>query len=172
MYALGKTVMPNTMQYDRVYAVNRDMPILRITVTVAAIVSTGVYWYTLATAGLSVREMFVPEYFLNKPQEADVAIRTILQYDQICSFSAGLLWLSYLFSDLKNAGMCDYSWSRIISTAVATGIAFGPGTLFLIGWIAREEILATKRHKDAMTEENWRNKKGLNGTLMEKKKEK
>lgn len=34
--------------------------------------------------------------------------------------------------------MCGYSWLRIVSTAVTAGIAFGPGTLLVVGWIARD----------------------------------
>lgn len=85
MFALARTVLLNTVQYDRVYAPNRDLPALKVTVAVIAIVSTVVYRYTLAAARLSVGEMFVPEYFLDKPHEPDAAIRTILIYDQICS---------------------------------------------------------------------------------------
>lgn len=118
---------------------------LRITVGVLAVINTAIYWYTLYNSTFSMSEMFIPKYFSDKPQDADVALRTIIQYDHIMTFSAALLWLGYHFMDLEGAGICKIHYSSSICIAAIISGMFGPGTFVLLGWLAREELLASRR---------------------------
>lgn len=120
-----------------------NFPSVRATLGALATVNTAVYWYTLYASDLPLLEILVPKYLILSPQDPGVALRTIIQYDFICSFGAGYLWLAYHFWDLKAAGVCSVSWIRILGTAVVTSTIFGPGTMFLLGWSVRERFLAT-----------------------------
>jgi membrane protein DedA with SNARE-associated domain len=42
----------------------------------------------------------------------------------------------------------------MFTIALLIGSCFGPGTLFMIGWMAREEILAIEKHQAAFTAKN------------------
>ncbi|KAH8667754.1 hypothetical protein BGZ61DRAFT_592543 [Ilyonectria robusta] len=118
---------------------------LRITVGVLAAINISIYWYTLYNSNFSMAEMFIPKYFSDKPQDADVALRTIIQYDHIMTFSAALLWLGYHFRDLEVAGICKIHHSSSICIAAIISGMFSPGTFILLGWLAREELLASRR---------------------------
>jgi hypothetical protein len=93
--------------------------------------------------------LFIPKYFSEKPQEADVALRTILQYDYICTFGAAFLWLALHFRDLEAEGICKLRYGRTFLLVALIGGAFGPGTLLLLAWLVREEILAAHADDDA-----------------------
>ena len=64
--------------------------------------------------------------------------------------SACLLWLLYLFSDMKKAGMLKESFISIVMKGAFTLLLAGPGVAIGLGWLWRERILATKWHKDAL----------------------
>ncbi|KPM41950.1 hypothetical protein AK830_g4627 [Neonectria ditissima] len=116
---------------------------LRATVGVLAAVNVAIYWYTLYNSKFSLSELFIPKYFSENPQEPDVALRTIIQYDYLCTFSGGILWLAYSFRDLEVAGFCKFRYLRTICIAGVIAAVFSPGTLFLVAWLAREELLAS-----------------------------
>jgi hypothetical protein len=122
---------------------------IRITVIILALINTGIWWYTMYHSTFSLRELFIPKYFSEKPQEADVALRTILQYDYICTFGAAFLWLALHFRDLEAEGICKLRYGRTFLLVALIGGAFGPGTLLLLAWLVREEILAAHADDDA-----------------------
>lgn len=129
--------------FSKMSAPKHDLPTIKFTVGAIAVVNTAVYWYTLYASDLPLLDIILPKYLLDSPQDPAVALRTTIQFDFVCSFSAGYLWLAYHFWDLKAAGICSASWIRILGTALVTGIAFGPGAVLLLGWIVREELLAS-----------------------------
>ena len=121
--------------------------IIRSSVGVLAAVNTVTYWYTIYTSDLSLVELFVPKYLIDAPVETDAAMRTIIQYDYICCFGAALLWLAFVLRDLKeikNCGSVQVLWALILVLAVALSGVCGVGTMLLVGWTWREEILAKK----------------------------
>ena len=83
----------------------------------------------------------------------DEFIRMFLQFDEIFSMSACLLWLLYLFGDLKGAGMMDDSWISIVGRGLVTLFAAGPGVTVGLGWWWREQLLATEWHEGAIVVE-------------------
>ncbi|KAH7131125.1 hypothetical protein EDB81DRAFT_728181 [Dactylonectria macrodidyma] len=116
---------------------------LRITVGILAVMNVSIYWYTLYNSKFSISEMFVPKYFFDKPAEADVSLRTIIQYDYLCTFLAGYLWLGLHFRDLQVAGICKVRFVRTVCIAAIISGLFSPGTFLLLAWLAREELLAS-----------------------------
>jgi hypothetical protein len=78
----------------------------------------------------------------------------MLKIDYVLCFGAALLWLAYFFSDLKYAGMITQGWPTIVIFTVVTTVAVGPGATLGLGWLWRENTLATKHHKAALTKES------------------
>ncbi|KAF3040702.1 hypothetical protein E8E12_005945 [Didymella heteroderae] len=147
-FMLKKTVMPDTMQEDKLKNPNRDLPVIKYTIYSLCAISTATWWYTLYTAPFSPRTLFVPD--LANAKTGDEFVRTFLQFDEIFSLGACLVWLLYLFGDLKRAGMVDASWVSIMGKGLITLVAAGPGATIGLGWWWREQVLATKWHKDAV----------------------
>lgn len=129
---------------------NRNRGLLRTTVGVLAATSTAIYWYSLYTSENSIAEMFLPRHFLSKPQDPAVVLQNLIQFDQICCESAVLLWLAYQIGDLKTAGVFKASWAQILRAAITIGFLGGPGTLALVGWLVREEVLQSLQHEKAL----------------------
>lgn len=127
--------------FSRLYAHQRELRVVRATVAALAVVSTVVYWYTLSMSNLPLLEIFAPDYLIQSPDSAELALRTIIQYDFICTFAAGYLWLAFHFWDLKASGV-QVSLVRLFGASFIVGTVFGPGALLLFGWIWREELLA------------------------------
>ncbi|KAJ8117535.1 hypothetical protein OPT61_g1299 [Boeremia exigua] len=147
-YALKKTVMPDTVKEDRIKNPFRDLPVIKYTVYTLCSISVATWWYTLYNAPFSPATLFVPDVAAMK--SPDEFIRLFLQFDEIFSFGAGLLWLLYLFGDLKRADMMDSSWFSIAVKGLVALVLAGPGATFGLGWWWREQLLATKWHKDAI----------------------
>lgn len=147
-YLLKKTIMPETVKEDRIKNPLRDLPIIRYTIYFLCAISTATWWYTLYKSPFTPVTLFVPNLAAMKTGED--YIRLFLQYDQIFSMGACMLWLLYLFGDLKRAGMMDASWASIVVRGLVTLVAAGPGVTFGLGWWWREQLLATKWHKDAI----------------------
>lgn len=148
-FLLAKTVMPDTLSHDRLHAPLRDVLTIRITIYACSILAAAVWWYTLLMSPFSAALIFIPH--LNNPQVSwtDCA-RNVLQYDHIFCWTSAILWLGYLFTDLKRAGMVTQSWKMIFSAAALSTLVIGPGATVGLGWLWREDILIHKKHKDAV----------------------
>lgn len=147
-FVLKKTVMPDTVQEDRIKNPGRDLPVIKYTIYILCAISTATWWYTLYTAPFSPQTLFVPKFAAL--ETGDGASRTFMQFDEIFSMGACLLWVLYLFGDLKRAGMLDASWASIIARGSITLVTAGPGVTVGLGWWWREQVLATNWHKDAV----------------------
>ncbi|UPK95279.1 hypothetical protein LCI18_006214 [Fusarium solani-melongenae] len=123
---------------------NQELVILRLTVYLLAFISTATWWYVIPNIEGPLSEVFMPQYFIESPQEPDECLRTIIQYDYVCTYSAGFLWLAYHFSDLEKAGICEVPWIRALAVAGVVGAVVGPGSLFILIWLLREELLASQ----------------------------
>ncbi len=143
-YLLRKTIMPDSVQEDRIKNSTRDLPIIKYTIHTVCTISASTWWYTLYSSHFSLATLFIP---VRTPDEF---IRLFLQFDQVFSMGSCLLWLLYLFGDLKRAGMMANSWVDIIARGLITLAVVGPGATVGLGWWWREQLLATKWHKDAV----------------------
>jgi hypothetical protein len=149
-FALKKTVMPNTVEEDKLKSPTRDLPVIKYTIYSLCAISTMTWWYTLYTAPFSPQTLFVPNLAIVKT--GDEFARTFLQFDEIFSMGACFLWLLYLYGDMKRTGMLNASWVSIVGRGLTTLVAAGPGVTVGLGWWWREQVLATKWHKDAVVE--------------------
>ena len=147
-FVLKKTVMPDTVQKDRIENVNRDLPTIHFTIGSLCALSAATWWYTLYAAPYSWTTLFVPSIAAN--QTGDEYIRMFLQFDEIFSMGACFLWLLYLYGDMKKAGMMNDSWISIILKGTISLVSLGPGVTVGLGWLYRERLLATRWHRDAL----------------------
>ncbi|KAF9690833.1 hypothetical protein EKO04_011252 [Ascochyta lentis] len=147
-FVLKKTVMPDTVQSDRIKNPTRDLPIINYTIYSVCAISAAAWWYTLYNAPFSATVLFMPNIAATKT--GDEYIRLFLQFDELFSLGACMVWLLYLFGDLKRAGMMDDSWAVIVGKGLVTLVAAGPGVTVGLGWLWREKLLATRWHMDAV----------------------
>ncbi|KAK4445725.1 hypothetical protein QBC34DRAFT_441370 [Podospora aff. communis PSN243] len=150
----------DTTKRDRVHDVTRDLRAIRTTVGLLSAQSALLWVYTLFKANVSFRtiaaEILPP---LQSPQDAADLVTfagEFLRFDQAFLFGNTLLWLAYLFWDIKHAGMLSTGWGKILGYAAVSLVVLGPSATAGLGFLWREEILATRRHSAAMTEEKAR----------------
>ncbi|KAL9123289.1 MAG: hypothetical protein Q9187_000161 [Circinaria calcarea] len=147
-WILGCTVMPNTMQNNRIHGVTRDIWPIRITVGSLAALSATVWIHLVFTAPFSLETIFVPY-----EQGLDTFIggaRALLQWDQVFFVLSSITWVLYMFADLKIAGMMQQRWITLLVLLGAGTLLLGSGATTALAWLWREEILATRRHKAAI----------------------
>ena len=147
-FVLKKTVMPDTVKEDRIKNPDRDLPVIKYTIYSLCTISTATWWYTLYSAPFSPAQLFVPN--ISAAKTGDEFTRLFLQFDEIFCLGSCFLWLLYLFGDLRRAGMMENSWVSIVGRGLATTVVAGPGVAIGLGWWWREQLLATKWHKDAV----------------------
>lgn len=161
-------LFPDTTEADRVSNVYRDLPVIRTTVGLLVGHSAAAWLYTCSKAGFSVgaiRDLILPP--MHSPQEAKDLVTfagEFLRFDSAFLFGNTFLWLGYLFWDIKHAGMLEMRWGRILGYAAAAVVVLGPGAAAGLGFLWREELLATRRHWAATTEERarkWNRKLGF-----------
>ena len=147
-FLLKKTIMPDTIKVDRIKSPLRDLPIIKYTVYSTCAISAATWRRPPRSTPFPAATLFIPNVAATKTE--DEFIRMFMQFDWIFFMSACMLWLLYLFGDLKSAGMMDASWVSIIIRGLITFVAAGPGVVFGLGWWWREQLLATRWHKDAL----------------------
>ncbi|KOC07347.1 FAD binding domain protein [Aspergillus flavus AF70] len=69
-----------------------------------------------------------------------------------------LFWVGLLIHDIKTAGMAKASWAKILTVGFVSGALAGPVVPVALGWIWREEILASTRERHAVTRDKYSGK--------------
>ncbi|KAK3349693.1 FAD binding domain protein [Lasiosphaeria hispida] len=159
----------DTTPHDRIHNAERDLPTIRATVGLLALHSAAAWVLTfLTTAGLSASAMLalmMPPATLYQGQADLVTLSgEFLRLDSAFLFGNTFLWLAYLFWDIKHAGMLRLSWVWIMLLAAVAVVGLGPGAAVGLGWLWREELLAKRRHRAAVTEKvarEWNRKLGV-----------
>ncbi|KAK4495460.1 hypothetical protein PRZ48_013791 [Zasmidium cellare] len=127
-YLLVRTGVSNTNIYqDALNDTEKDLPAITRTVYVLTTLSTLQYWSSPTTSHPLAPSILLPT----------------------------AIWLLLLFNDLKAAGMLRRSWLAITSAGVAVAVIGGPTTALGLGWLWRERVLASERHRSAVTRERY-----------------
>lgn len=156
-YILSKFFVKDTTKYDRIYKPSTDLPYTRFAMTalasVSALIFNWVRWQSSFSLGYvffsNVGSISAPFTILNSLNLVS-GMALLLRTDQISCVLACFTWLALLFKDLKDAGILQTSWVRLISYAVLITYVCGPGTMIAMGWLWREQLLASKRAKGAV----------------------
>lgn len=132
-------------------AAGRSKRITRGTTFAISAISTAAYWYTLYSAEFTWMEIFIPKYFLQGPEDGHLALRVVIQYDYVCLLSGAYLWLLYLLRDLKANGDTVTSWFILLALSILLGAVFGIGTMLMLLWAWRQELMTAKVDNIAKT---------------------
>jgi hypothetical protein len=127
-----KSTTPSSRDRDRKW-------IVQATIGGFGIISAATWILTVLRSPYSLSEIFFP--WTPTEQSYLLVLRWGLQCDHIAAFGSSLLWLLYLFADLKRGGMTDQSWLFILASGVATTFCFGPGASLAAGYLWRESML-------------------------------
>jgi hypothetical protein len=144
--------IPNTTASDRLKAPKRDLPVMQYTIGVLSAFSAALWIRTNYTSPYGFASLFLPETIPSQTSNFLTFIRDFLKFDELSLFGNTLIWLGYLFWDIKHAGMINTSWLTIIFYATSSLLVLGPGATAGLGWLWREDIITNKRHKAAVTE--------------------
>lgn len=71
---------------------------------------------------------------------------------------SSLFWVGLLLYDIKSAGMVNDSWVKILAVGLVAGVIAGPAVAVALGWMWREETLASKRERHALTKDRYAGK--------------
>lgn len=114
----------DTTMYDRIHRPSTDLPYIRFTLKTLAFTS-GVLF------NVSRGQLF-------------------LRADVMTCILACFVWLALLFKDLKEAEMARMSWTTLAILTILCAFVCGPGAVVALGWLWREELLASRRAKGAV----------------------
>ncbi|KAK4148552.1 hypothetical protein C8A00DRAFT_19628, partial [Chaetomidium leptoderma] len=153
LWALSR-LRSDTMATDKISRTQRDLPIMRWSVGGASALAAGVWWWAWMVGGYGLREVFVPVALPRSMASLAEFTAQFLRWDQVFGFGSHLLWLAYLFWDLASAGMLKEGWATAVGLGLGSVFVVGPGATVGLGWLWREHILATRRHKAALTPES------------------
>jgi hypothetical protein len=148
--------IPDTTVSDRFESPNRDLPVIRYTIGTLSLLSSTVWLATCISAfpQNKISSIFVPDNLPSQATDFVAFTREFLKVDELFLFTNTFLWLAYLFWDLNHAGMLKTGWIRLLLYLVGSIALLGPGATAGVGWLWRENILASKRHRAAVTEES------------------
>jgi hypothetical protein len=148
----------DTTVTDRFESPNRDLPIIRYTIGTLVTVSSIVWGFTCIRAifQIGLFGVFIPEILPGQTNNLAAFTREFFKFDEIFLFGNTFLWLGLLFWDLKYAGMLMTSWIQLLAYLIGSVLVLGPGATAGLGWLWRENILASKRHRDAIIEKSLR----------------
>lgn len=120
----------------------RDLPTIRRTIYVLSAISGGAWCYALSRGSLS----------------SVLRLDTSLEWNGAGLLLSSGVWLGLMLNDLRIAGMVELGQLSAIAMCVVAALLGGPAAVIAIGWMMREEILATKQEKHAVTKERYAGK--------------
>jgi hypothetical protein len=147
-------ISPDTVASDKIRAPKRDLPLIRLIVGSTSFLAAVVWLWAWAAGPYSFVDVFIPQMLPMASPDLKTSTANFLRFDEIFVFGPQLVWLAYLFWDIKHAGMLSAGWLRLILYAVAGVFALGPGATLGLGWLWREHLIANRRHKFALTLES------------------
>ncbi|KAG7103743.1 FAD-dependent monooxygenase andE like protein [Verticillium longisporum] len=148
--------LEDVMDEDKIWAPNGDLSLIGLTI------------FTFALFAFAARLLALIDTLTSQvlSQSSDMVLMTelggwaqpIRLFEIHAIFAVLLVWLLYLFSDLKRAEIVRWSWPTLL-VCIATALClFGPGVTVGMGWLVRERLLATRSHKDAIVDTRLREK--------------
>ncbi|KAJ5294985.1 FAD binding domain protein [Penicillium antarcticum] len=134
-----------TMHEDTMSNQLRDLPCIRWCLCVLSAVSAATY---IATRQSVLSGAFSTAFLPG----AGGDLSELHRYGTLL---ASLFWVCLLIHDIKSAGMTQESWAKILTIGFVSGALAGPVVPVALGWIWREEILASRRERHAVTRDKY-----------------
>jgi hypothetical protein len=133
---------------------NHDLLVMRLCIGFSVLIgATSWIWTRYKTGSFAaLAEIFLPTANPSRllPDLTAYSVQ-FLRWDEIFVFGSKLVWLAYLYADVKRSSQLRHvSWLGLISCAVLAMISLGPGATVGLGWLWREEMLAKRLERDAL----------------------
>ena len=139
-------MVKDTTEEDKVNNVTADLNYLRATYAFVGAVSAAAYLYVYAISPIPLYEIFLSG--IGDPTSPIGSLTEgtgrFLKYEYLFAFVSGALWILLSFWDLKKDDRLNASWTKILCVMGAMTVGCGPGTMMVLMWGWREEILARK----------------------------
>lgn len=142
-----------TMHADSMSNQTRDLPYTRWCIYTLSIIC-GVTWM----ANLSKTLLAGTSSFAGLLSGQYTSLGNGLEWNSFGLVVSAIFWLGLLINDMKRAGMIGTGWVKVIGMGLALGALGGPAVVVGLGFMWREEILATKRERHAITREKYAGK--------------
>lgn len=135
-------ISKDSMHEDSMGNQKRDLPYIRGCV------------YTLSTISAMT---WISAHLSSSPL---ISLRSggILEPNSVGVVFSSLFWVGLLIYDVKNAGMVNNKWVKVLTIGFAVSLFAGPLVAVALGWMWREEVLASKRERHAITSERYEGK--------------
>ncbi|KAK4169846.1 Neuroligin-4, X-linked [Cladorrhinum sp. PSN259] len=149
----------NTEKQDRLTNTEKDLPVMKWYIGAGSLLGASMWISTTWPIGAGIVENFVPTDIPGRGFNAGTLtfqqfIVQFMRWDQVFGFGSHLLWMAYQFWDLKAAGMLQEGWLKVVGLMVLGVPVIGPGATLGLAWLFRENILAHRTHKGALTMES------------------
>jgi hypothetical protein len=161
-YILNTFCVKDTTKEDRIHNTSADLPYIRFAVRALAVVSAIIFncvrWQQ-SQSSCSLLQIFSTTAFETSDLLSGMNFLSSLstQTTQLCPvLLAAFIWLALLFKDLREAEMLRTVWVRLIACAIFGTLICGPGATVAMGWLCREEVLASRRARGAVVRREGR----------------
>lgn len=136
----------DTTPKDRLYKPLADLPYLRLTYGLCAILCAVSYRYSDYLSPLSFSDLVVAksQHIFNLVTSGPSTYADLSDFTTFTTFVAVYYWVALSFADLKFAGRTKASWFGILFNSVLSTFAVGPAATVLFMWAWREEIMSKK----------------------------
>jgi hypothetical protein len=139
----------STLDQNQSTTSERESNIIGATILAFAAISAGVWFYMLLNSPYSLTTTFVPQTLSVTSSNFVSTMRSHFQISHLLALGSSLMWLVYLFADLKNADLVQQGWSFLLSIGALMTLCLGPGCTLAAGWYWREEILRRESNKES-----------------------
>lgn len=157
-HIFSRYLVTDTTKHDRIWNPKADLPYIRLTVRVLALIGALTFNAARLASPVSLYHLYKPDFSLtwsmltSSPKDVGLVagMKTFFQLDELSVVLAACVWLGLLLRDLREAEMTDLSWAKAMGVVAAGLITVGPGATISLAWLWREEVLATKKAKGAV----------------------
>ncbi|KAK4652081.1 hypothetical protein QC762_000120 [Podospora pseudocomata] len=145
----------DTVNQDKINNFTKDLPVLRIYIGLGSIIAAAAHvWGRNGGVDPAHWGLFFPGGIPRHYGDLTSFAVNFLKWDYLFGFGSHIVWLGYLFWDLRQAGMLREGWGNVMGLVVAGLVTVGPGATIGGAWVFREGVLAKRWHKDAVTVES------------------
>lgn len=148
----SKTIFPSTVQQDRLTNPIADLRTIRYSIGILASLSS-MSWLSRPSLRVALLDDLFRQFAIDDRWALGRIVNDLLQSGHAMLSYSSLLWTVYQYWDLKGAGMVRKPWSILLLALGASTLVLGPGATVALAWLYREELLAKRRHKDAIVSE-------------------
>ena len=141
LHRLLASFVKDSTPYNRFYNTKADLLWIRFAIGFMFVITAGAFQYQRFNASTGLVDQILQDLSITNAFNWIVS-NTV--------YMGAIFWELLLYKDLKDAGMAHIGRIPLISVFCLSLSLVGPEATVLVGWMWREEILATRRHKGAI----------------------